>query len=61
MADVFHHGGRRDNEEPVRLGSKALQRDMGFAGRRRTRDQEIQVPTIRQDDANGYFLLSPPN
>jgi hypothetical protein len=29
------------------LGSKILQRHTGFAGRRRTRDQEIQVPTIR--------------
>jgi hypothetical protein len=55
---VLDHRGCGNNEEPIRLGSKMLQRGMGFAGRRRTRNQEIQVPTIRQDNGENYFLGS---
>ena len=50
MADVLHHGGRGNNQERVGLRSKLLQRHTGFSGRRRTRNQEVQVPTIRQDE-----------
>jgi plasmid stabilization system protein ParE len=60
VPNMVDHRRRGNDQQPVRSRSKMFQGKAGLAARRRTRDQEIQIPTIRQD-AMDYFLLSSPN